>query len=334
MLSRKEKEVARNALVSEGLSIIGVLILVLLGILLPQVLVPLREHTFSIMDASIAQPFIGGEVFSSTSTVIVAVIIPLLIFFVEPLVVFCKTNNANSFMRAYYWLSGYGTGLGITISVVEIIKHFAQTMRPDFLSRCFPGGVPANIKNNPTILVSTKQCTSTDQAALRTGLSSFPSGHSAISFYGGVFLCLYFYFYFIKSQHEEEGEQRVLAGEEAGASSRSNEVDAKDPDGSDERLLMRPTSTVPAQQAGFSSVHGRTFQHSQKITHAWVYLILAPPIIYATLNASSRLFDNRHHIVDVVSGTFLGGLSAFIFYIFTIPNVEVESKQRRKLINV
>lgn len=51
----------------------------------------------------------------------------------------------------------------------------------DFISRCFPDGIPPQYLRNDvdsTYILSTEVCTPTSQAALEEGMMSFPSGHA------------------------------------------------------------------------------------------------------------------------------------------------------------
>lgn len=72
------------------------------------------------------------------------------------------------------------------------------------------------------------------------------------------------------------------------------------------------------------------FQHHHRIVHGWTFLILFPSMMWAIIVSVSRLYDNRHHPLDVIVGMVIGTLMASVFYIFTVPNIEIERFSRRK----
>ncbi|KAL8622632.1 hypothetical protein ACOMHN_009266 [Nucella lapillus] len=81
--------------------------------------------------------------------------------------------------------------LGVTMSifvngcVTNFIKMAVGRPRPDFLSRCYPDGIPDQVVyKDPTM------CTG-NAAIVQQGLKSFPSGHSSLSFSSLGFVSLY-----------------------------------------------------------------------------------------------------------------------------------------------
>lgn len=71
---------------------------------------------------------------------------------------------------------GLFESLGLTFFLTQTLKVTVGRLRPDFLARCQPD--------------DSLQCRG-EGSAIRTGRRSFPSGHTSISFAGGVFLSLY-----------------------------------------------------------------------------------------------------------------------------------------------
>ncbi|KAL8583985.1 hypothetical protein ACOMHN_048592 [Nucella lapillus] len=81
--------------------------------------------------------------------------------------------------------------LGVTLSIyiagciTNIVKLAVGRPRPDFLSRCYPQGLPDTIDFTYTVA-----CPGNHQLVLN-GLKSFPSSHSSLSFASLVFVALY-----------------------------------------------------------------------------------------------------------------------------------------------
>jgi diacylglycerol diphosphate phosphatase/phosphatidate phosphatase len=79
-------------------------------------------------------------------------------------------------------------GLALTGSITQFVKITVGRPRPDVIDRCQPptGSVdPTFGLSNWTI------CTQANEAILRDGFRSFPSGHSSMSFAGLGFLSFY-----------------------------------------------------------------------------------------------------------------------------------------------
>ncbi|XP_076460894.1 phospholipid phosphatase 5-like [Babylonia areolata] len=81
--------------------------------------------------------------------------------------------------------------LGVTMSlfvagcITNFIKLAVGRPRPDFLSRCYPEGIPDH-----DIVTDTRKCSGREESVLQ-GLKSFPSGHSSMSFSSLGFVSLY-----------------------------------------------------------------------------------------------------------------------------------------------
>lgn len=163
--------------VSEAISIIGILAIVLVCIIVPRQL-PTREKFFSLVDADYRQRY-NDDSISFAAVCVISTLIPILIFLAEPLWDWWKNGDVGVFLRGYYWSSGYFIGLGLCVSTVEVMKYFSQRLRPDFFTRCFPSGTPPGLTGP---IVGTSACTgNTDIIA--EGFTSFPSGHTATAFF-------------------------------------------------------------------------------------------------------------------------------------------------------
>ncbi|KAF4576456.1 hypothetical protein EYR36_000948 [Pleurotus pulmonarius] len=114
----------------------------------------------------------------------------IFICFVAPVVLLPIINLLT--VRSWWdlhnsWL-GLVLGLSLTGAVTQFTKVTVGRPRPDVISRCQP--IPGSV--DPTYGLSTFNiCTQTDEAILRDGFRSFPSGHSSLSFAGLGFLSFY-----------------------------------------------------------------------------------------------------------------------------------------------
>jgi diacylglycerol diphosphate phosphatase / phosphatidate phosphatase len=123
---------------------------------------------FDVADRSISKPYVPNEFVSYRTVVLVAAILPGVLFLVGFRIRPLPPKNELTFHVVF------AASILSTSATVEGMKRVFGRLRPDFLSRC----VPAN-----------GVCTG-DKVFVGKGRVSFPSGHSAVSFCGLVFLVL------------------------------------------------------------------------------------------------------------------------------------------------
>lgn len=128
-------------------------------------------------------------------------------------------------------------------------KNAVGKPRPDFIDRCQP--VRGSHDPVPFGLSNSTICTQTDQAIMKDGFRSFPSGHSSTSFAGLFYLSLYL-------------------------AAKLHILDSKG--------------------------------------EVWKVFVCLIPTLGAGLIAATRIMDARHHPFDVISGSLLGVLCAWVAY--------------------
>jgi diacylglycerol diphosphate phosphatase / phosphatidate phosphatase len=124
---------------------------------------------FDINDRSISKPYIADEFVAYRTVVLVAGILPALLFMLvlrlNPLP---RKNKVTLYVV-------FGACILSTSAIVESTKRIFGRLRPDFLDRCMPVD---------------GACTGR-RMFVEKGRVSFPSGHSAVSFCGFLFLIFF-----------------------------------------------------------------------------------------------------------------------------------------------
>ncbi|GBG65985.1 hypothetical protein CBR_g54964 [Chara braunii] len=119
-------------------------------------------------------PMMGSSTVPSAALPGIAIGLPLAVFGVQ----FWRKRDGNELHSA---VIGCIYTVVLTWFITDSIKPLIGRPRPDFAARCFPDGVK---RFGPDGNV---QCTG-DEAVVREGRLSFPSGHSALSFAGMSYL--------------------------------------------------------------------------------------------------------------------------------------------------
>jgi len=205
-------------------------------------------------DTDIFYPHTDKELFPSYSAFLIGLLIPVACF-----VMLCFGKHTRHSERYYvlgYRVYGLIQTIVFTLLIVEIVKLGVGELRPDFLSRCQPVGAPP-------------VCTG-DEATIREGRKSFPSGHSAISFCCMMYLSLVFMYEFQVFTSLAWRGSRSLDDEQC--------------------LIISP----PA--------------HHDYITGR--LLLVLCPLLLASVVAMSRVSDNWHHPHDIFWGGIIGALVA------------------------
>jgi len=104
---------------------------------------------------------------------------PFIIFLIS----FCQNAKEEATKG---WLA-VSFSLLFTATVTNMVKNMVGRPRPDFMGRCFSAGIPEQPfdKDGVTLLCNG------DEADIREGRKSFPSGHSSIMFSSIGFLTFY-----------------------------------------------------------------------------------------------------------------------------------------------
>lgn len=197
------------------------------------------------------------------------------------------------------WM-GLGLSFALAFVITQGIKNLIGKPRPDLLSRCQPdlsniaahvvGGYGQDISPSWT-LVSSSICTQTDSDTLNDGFRSFLSGHSSMAWSGLLYLSLWLssklnlsipYFH-PRSMIEEK---------KAAEADESNLL----PTHSGEDVASTPTP--PYERAAAPPLFG--------------IVLFVIPISVAFWISSTRYVDFKHQGIDIVSGSALGIVTAWL----------------------
>ncbi|KAF8920371.1 phosphatidic acid phosphatase type 2/haloperoxidase [Mucidula mucida] len=140
------------------------------------------RRVFSLEDTSLRHPYAVHERIPNLALFLICFVAPLVL---QPLI---NLATIRSWWDLHNSTLGLILGLALTGAFTQITKITVGRPRPDIVDRCQPppGSVdPVFGLSNWTI------CTQTDNAILRDGFRSFPSGHSSLSFAGLGFLSFY-----------------------------------------------------------------------------------------------------------------------------------------------
>lgn len=157
--------------------------------------IPWHDKRFSVNDDSISQKF-GPDSVSSDALSSVSFLVPVVIFalvlYIQSIKDSGKVSTQRSRMMFYWWTFTHVSGLALTQAFTDTIKHLAQSLRPDFLERCFGNlaNIPLSLRA-PGALATVADCTTTDFQILNDGRLSFPSGHASMSIFASVFVVLF-----------------------------------------------------------------------------------------------------------------------------------------------
>ena len=267
-----------------------------------------NRHAFSLDDPSISYPYKDRDTVSSGVLIIVSLVVPGVIIALISLLFVPGPTASKSTPKALIWrrkLWEWNTGwmgLGVALAgasmVTEGLKDIYGKPRPDLLARCHPdltkvaqymvGGLGLRFQEAP-VVVDWHICLNTDASVIRDGFASFPSGHSSFSWAGMTYLTLflcakfaisipflgqYAYSRRVSSTFEDVGGRRSLASSSA-------------------------RDTVPPR--------------NQAAAPPTYLLILAfVPIGAALYISGSRWADYRHHGFDIISGSIIGLLFAWL----------------------
>lgn len=173
---------------------------------------------------------------------------------------------------------GLALSEGMAFVITGTFKNAVGKPRPDLIDRCRP--LAGSADPSPYGLSNSTICTQTDNAILKDGFRSFPSGHSSSK-------CFTFWQIYI-SQGARWTDHS--AGSFAG---------------------LFYLSLYLAAKLHIWDSKGE----------AWKIFVVIIPSIGAGLIAASRIMDARHHPFDVITGSLLGIMCAFIAYRQYFPPV-------------
>ncbi|RFU72443.1 pap2 domain containing [Trichoderma arundinaceum] len=297
-----------------------------------------NKRPFSLVDPDISFPFTIHEtvpdwlLFVLSCAVPAGIIVIVSIIFVPGATV-PKNTPASLVWKRKLWELHIGL-LGLLMSVgcgfffVSGIKNMCGKPRPDLLARCLPdlenatkyliGGFKGEVTLGNTIgqLYSADICQQTDKAKLDDGFRSYPSGHSAASAGGLLYLSL-----FLASKFAV-----TMPFVATGTSSSSHEVHAAFPSRSAsavEQYDDEASSPMTGKGASRTIAYNSSIQALRRQAAAppiYLLVITVAPFCLAIFIAASRWFDFRHHGFDILFGFSIGVFTAlFSFRYYHLP---------------
>ncbi|EHK16416.1 uncharacterized protein TRIVIDRAFT_232165 [Trichoderma virens Gv29-8] len=303
-----------------------------LGVITP------NKRPFSLVNPDISFPFTEHEtvpdwlLFVLSCGVPAVIIIIVSIIFVPGATV-PKNTPASLVWKRKLWELHIGL-LGLLMSVacgfffISGIKNMCGKPRPDLLARCLPdienaskyliGGFQGESKLGNSIgqLYSADICQQTDKAKLNDGFRSYPSGHSAASAGGLLYLSL-----FLASKFAV-----TMPFVATGTSSSSHDVHAAFPSrmgSAVEQYDDEASAPMTGKGANTSIAYNSSIQSLRRQAAAppvYLLVITVAPFCLAIFIAASRWFDFRHHGFDILFGFLIGVFTAiFSFRFYHLP---------------
>ena len=287
---------------------------------------------FSLLDLRISYPF-EKESISVTTLALVALVAPAVVIVFISAVLIPGPSSRRSLTRSQaiqrkFWeihigLAGLALSVALGFFVTQGLKNIFAKPRPHFMELCKPdltdiashvvGGNGQDISIRWT-LVDSSICTQTNKRMLADSFRSFPSGHCSFSWSGLLYLSL-----FICSKSAIAIPYLPLqhSGQASSETQRSPDVE----------LLPLPATS----RAESSKSPARPLQSTQPMNPLPLYnqaatppnyglILVLIPLGVATYICSTRYSEFWHFGFDVLSGSFIGIVSAwFSFKWYHLP---------------
>ncbi|KAF7118282.1 hypothetical protein CNMCM5793_007698 [Aspergillus hiratsukae] len=258
-----------------------------------------NHRPFSLTDPSISFPYREHDTVSTAVLVVVALIAPAVIIVIAAILIPISTNDQNVSRSSLWkyklweWNAGW-MGLAAACAwawmATEGLKDLYGKPRPDMLARCNPdlskiatyavSGLGEKLEG-ATTLVTWEICRNKSSVLTNDGFSSFPSGHASFSFAGLTYLTLWLC-------------SKFSIGFPYLGHSLFNQNPIRQTDGS-----IRKRGAAPP---------------------VYMLVIAFVPIAVASFIAASRWFDYRHHGFDILFGSIMGTIFAWIgFRMYHLP---------------
>ncbi|KAI1616322.1 PAP2 superfamily-domain-containing protein [Exophiala viscosa] len=283
------------------------------------------KHAFSLQDPSISYPYHDDTV-SIGVVVIVCLVAPGIITAIISLLFIPGPTVHRSTPRSLIWRRkiwewntawmGLALSLASALLITEGLKITAGKPRPMMLAVCDPdtspqslaryqvGGLGSSLGSAVPIVVDWHICRNTDASQLRNAFASWPSGHSSFSWAGmlylSLFLCAKFAIHipFLPASASSNSRRYISTFDEEGAHDDHDEDE-------DPSKRLRSASSPP-----------QTPSHPPRNEAAappvYLFVIAFVPIGVALFIATSRWFDYKHHGFDIISGSLIGIVTAWV----------------------
>jgi membrane-associated phospholipid phosphatase len=300
----------------------------------------------------ISYPYAVKETVTTSTLVLVSVVAPaalivILTFFLVPTPTALRGAPWALVWRRKIWEWNAGwMGLGVALAgafmATEGLKDLMGKPRPDFLARCDPdlskiatyavSGLGRQLAGAPT-LVTWEICRNQSSNVKIDGFASFPSGHSSckyicisytlclglcdadrsqiVSFAGMTYLTLWLCAKFsISFPYLGPRLYSPISGHA--------ETHHETPSLEYSKAAPGHSSSLPASSSSSSST--ASLRNQGAAPPVYLLIIAFVPLCVAAFVASSRWFNHRHHGFDILFGSVMGILFAWVgFRLYHLP---------------
>ncbi|KAF2131747.1 PAP2 domain-containing protein [Dothidotthia symphoricarpi CBS 119687] len=277
------------------------------------------KRPFSPVDLSISYPFENHETIPTWLLAVLALAMPAFVIFVVCLVFVPGPTAERGTSKALIWrrkLWEWNTGwMGLCMSlataflITQGMKLLFGKPRPDLLSRCQPdfsriAETAVNpigaVFNQNWVLVTDAICTNTDEAIMKDGFKSFPSGHASFSWAGLLYLTLFLASKFSVAIPYLAPRQFSTNPAFTSAVAPSN-------------MKLRHTLPLNKQNSSLDdAVVPIRYQAAAPPIYTLVLVLV--PIGTAIYVCSTRFTDFRHFGFDLLFGSFIGITAAWVSF--------------------
>ncbi|QPG99320.1 hypothetical protein C2857_001474 [Epichloe festucae Fl1] len=309
-----------------------------------------NKRPFALDDPNISFPFTEKETVPSWLLVVLCALCPVIVIFIVSLALVPGSTVPKSTSQAYIWKRklwelhvgwlGLLMAVGSSFFFVSGIKNMCGKPRPDLLSRCQPdlanaaqyivGGL------NGTRLYSGDICQQADSHKLDDGFRSYPSGHSAASAAGLLYLSLFLASKFSvtlpfvvpsangpldDSMHVAFPSRMGVNAVAANGDAYEGEEGRRD-NGMGGGVYSSNKSAFANRDGGAKQYNSRLLSVRRQAAAPPIYLLAMTivPFCLAIFIAASRWFDFRHHGFDILFGFLIGIVTAiYSFRYYHLP---------------
>lgn len=287
------------------------------------------RRPFSPVDLSISYPYQESEMIPTWLLVVCSLIAPAAIIMIVCLVFVPGPTAARGTPKSLVWRRklwewhtgwmGLALALATAFLITQGMKNLFGKPRPDLLSRCKPNldliqdyavNRVGDVFDPSWVLVTSGICTQTDNALLKDGFKSFPSGHSSFSWAGLLYLTLFLASKFsVTIPHLSPRPYSTNPAHTSATSPSNLKKQSVLPLHKQESVLSANTdeSVVPIR-----------YQNAAPPVYTLVFVLV--PVCAAIYITSTRFTDFRHFGFDMLFGTLIGVTCAwFSFRWYHLP---------------
>ncbi|KAL3961704.1 PAP2 domain-containing protein [Purpureocillium lilacinum] len=338
------RQFSMRLLASYALDWIILVVIVIVGGFLGRITPNMRP--FALDDPDISFPFTEKETVPTWLLVILCALVPVVIIFIVSILLIPGGTVPKNTPQSLIWKRklwelhvgwlGLLMAVGSAFFFISGIKNMCGKPRPDLLSRCQPdlanlskyrvGGF--NGQPTANLLYSGDICKQTDKHKLDDGFRSYPSGHSAASAAGLIYLSLFLASKFsvtIPFVVPNWGSFTDASMHVAFPSRHQSQGGAYEPSRSRNGgpSFSAPSSPVKTSTGGRNAQHNAKLQSLRRQAAAppvYLLAITLVPFCLAIFIAASRWFDFRHHGFDILFGFLIGIITAiYSFRYYHMP---------------